>query len=136
MTVIEKLDMNVKQANSDFVAIKNAIVESGVEVAEGTRTADYADKVKEVYQLGCSKGTETREPTEIDLSSYESNGEIVETYADGSTKTTIVEFDESNGTIVETFADGSTRTTTVEFDEIGNPIKITDGNGNETVITW
>ena len=52
MTVIEKLDMNVKQANSDFVAIKNKIVEKGVEVAEGTKTAEYADKVGEVYEAG------------------------------------------------------------------------------------
>ena len=51
--------------------------------------------------------------TSIDLSAYESNGRIVETYEDGSTKTT-----------------------TVEFDAIGNPIKITDGNGNVTVLTW
>lgn len=51
--------------------------------------------------------------TSIDLSAYDSNGQIVETYADGSTKTT-----------------------TVEFDENGNPIKITDSNGNETVLTW
>ena len=49
----------------------------------------------------------------IDLSAYESSGQIVETYADGSTKTT-----------------------TVEFDENGNPIKITDSDGNETVLTW
>ena len=51
--------------------------------------------------------------TSIDLSAYDSNGQIVETYADGSTKTT-----------------------TVEFDENGSPIKITDSNGNETVLTW
>lgn len=51
--------------------------------------------------------------TSIDLSAYESNGQIVETYEDGSTKTT-----------------------TVEFDAIGNPIKITDANGNVTVLTW
>lgn len=52
MTIIEKLDMNVKQANSDFTAIKNKIIEKGVEVAEGTRTADYAEKVDEVYETG------------------------------------------------------------------------------------
>lgn len=52
MTVIEKLQMNADQANSDFVAIKNKIVEKGVEVADGTRTAEYADKVDEVYEQG------------------------------------------------------------------------------------
>lgn len=43
---------------------------------------------------------------------------------------------ESNGTIVETFADGSSKTTTVEFDADGNPVKITDGDGNITELTW
>ena len=52
MTTIEKLDMNVKQANSDFVAIKNKIVENGVEIADGTRTAEYAEKIDEVYEAG------------------------------------------------------------------------------------
>jgi hypothetical protein len=52
MTVIEKLQMNANQANSDFVAIKNKIVEKGVEVADGTRTAEYAGKVDEVYEAG------------------------------------------------------------------------------------
>lgn len=52
MTVIEKLDMNVKQANADFQAIKSKIVDKGVSVADGTRTAEYADKVDEVFEKG------------------------------------------------------------------------------------
>jgi hypothetical protein len=52
MTEIERLQMNANQANSDFVAIKGKIVEKGVEVAEGTRTAEYASKVDEVYEKG------------------------------------------------------------------------------------
>ena len=43
---------------------------------------------------------------------------------------------ETEGKIVETFADGTIKTTTMEFDESGNPIKITDDDGNETVLTW
>lgn len=43
---------------------------------------------------------------------------------------------DTNGQIVETFADGSTKTSTIEFDTDGNPIKITDGDGNVTTITW
>lgn len=43
---------------------------------------------------------------------------------------------ESSGQIVETYADGSTKTTQLEFDASGNPIKITDGDGNVTEITW
>ena len=52
MTTLEKLDMNVKQANSDFQAIKDKIEEKGVAIADGTRTADYASKVDEVYKAG------------------------------------------------------------------------------------
>lgn len=52
MTEIERLQMNANQANSDFVAIKGKIIEKGVEVAEGTRTAEYASKVDEVYEKG------------------------------------------------------------------------------------
>lgn len=52
MTEIERLQMNANQANSDFVAIKGKIVEKGVEVADGTRTAEYASKVDEVYEAG------------------------------------------------------------------------------------
>ena len=57
--------------------------------------------------------TEAEVPSEIDLSAFETAGTIVETYADDTTKTTVMEFD----------ADG-------------NPVKITDADGNETVLTW
>lgn len=46
------LEMNINQVNADFQAIKTKIVEKGVEVAEGTKTADYAEKVAEVYEAG------------------------------------------------------------------------------------
>ncbi len=46
------LEINVRQVNSDFQAIKNELVKSGVEVAEGTKTSEYADKVGEVYEAG------------------------------------------------------------------------------------
>lgn len=44
--------------------------------------------------------------------------------------------DFDSGRIVETFADGTTKTTTIEFDENGNPVKITDGDGNVTTYIW
>lgn len=44
--------------------------------------------------------------------------------------------DTGKGYIVETYADGTKRTTVMEFDEAGNPIKITDADGNETVLVW
>lgn len=43
---------------------------------------------------------------------------------------------ETNGTIVETYADGTTNTTSIEFDANGTPTKITDGDGNVTTLTW
>ena len=43
---------------------------------------------------------------------------------------------EINGQIRETYADGTVKTTTIEFDTNGNPIKFIDGNGNITTITW
>lgn len=52
MTNIEKLNMNIDQVNSDFVAIKNKITEYGVKVAENTPTTEYASKVAEVYDKG------------------------------------------------------------------------------------
>lgn len=43
---------------------------------------------------------------------------------------------DTDGKIVETFADGSSKTTTMEYDVKGNPIKVTDGDGNVTSLTW
>lgn len=53
----------------------------------------------------------------------------------GSSNINMTRFDEE-GVIVETFADGTEKTTTMEFDNNGNPIKITDSDGNVTVLTW
>ena len=43
---------------------------------------------------------------------------------------------ESNGVIVETYSDGSTKTYTMEFNSDGKPTKVTDSDGNVTVLTW
>ena len=53
------------------------------------------------------------QPSKIDMTAFESEGKIVETYPDETTKTTIMEFDDE-----------------------GNPIKITDPDGNETELVW
>lgn len=50
MTEIERLQESANQINSDFQAIRSAIVDSGVEVADGTRTAEYGAKVREIYE--------------------------------------------------------------------------------------
>lgn len=46
------LNENINQANSDFNAIKDKIVECGVEVADGTPTYQLRNKVIEVYNKG------------------------------------------------------------------------------------
>ena len=43
---------------------------------------------------------------------------------------------ETEGEIVETYPDGTSVTYNFEFDSEGNPVKITDSDGNETVLTW
>lgn len=58
------------------------------------------------------KGKEKR-TVAVDISGFETEGKIVETYSDG----TSVEY-------------------SFEFDSEGNPTKITDSDGNETVLTW
>lgn len=59
--------------------------------------------------------------TSIDLSKLDADGiidEVVVTTFDDNTQESVA------------------KTTTMEFDEDGNPIKITDADGNETVLTW
>lgn len=51
--------------------------------------------------------------TAIDMSAFDTEGKIVETYENGSSKTTIIEYDDNR-----------------------KPTKITDGNGNVTTLTW
>jgi YD repeat-containing protein len=43
---------------------------------------------------------------------------------------------DTTGEIIETYADETTKTTKIEFDEEGNPIRITDSSGHVTTITW
>jgi YD repeat-containing protein len=66
------------------------------------------------------------------------SAEVQETLNKIGTKASSIDLStfDSDGRIIETFADGSTRTTTMEFDADGNPIKITDADGNVTILTW
>ena len=80
----------------------------------------------------------------ITLLGFVSNDEWVfylDTLAKGSdlpkrvTAVNLTEF-ETSGIIEETYEDASTNTYNFEFDSEGNPTKITDSDGNETVLTW
>lgn len=81
------------------------IYSAGEHAVKITLAEDVVKKIDEIY-------LPESVATSIDLSKYESDGIIEETYASG------------------------TKTTTVEFDENGNPTKITDGDGNVTTLTW
>ena len=88
--------------------------------AGGFAVADAADiempdgrRLSEVELGGGGEGGSAESPVSVDLSAYETQGLIVETYADG-------------GEI----------SYQMEFDSGGKPIKVTDSNGNETVLKW
>lgn len=76
-------------------------------------TEGEVEEVREIAGEVAAEMLDYRTPTRIDLSALDTEGKIV-----------------------ETFRDGSTETTTMEFDADGNPVKITDMDGNETVLVW
>lgn len=43
---------NINQVCSDLTDIKNAIIDSGIEIPNGTPSSEYANKVSEVYEAG------------------------------------------------------------------------------------
>ena len=58
MTLTEKFEKNIDQVNSDFQAIKSKLIECGVEVADGTKTAELAEKVGAVFDAGRKAGND------------------------------------------------------------------------------
>ena len=103
-TMSATLTMNGGKANGSYQCI--AVVNY---TTPGSVTVNVTDTFVHVSFASLKDAP----PTSIDLSGYESNGEIVETFADGSTKTTVMEFNSD-----------------------GKPTKITDSNGNVTTLTW
>ena len=106
----------IKRADDPTTTIA---IYGGEEMASKAYVQQYVGEVVEQVSSGVGAIVEqyvdaaTARPTSIDLSQYESNGRIV-----------------------ETFADGTTKTTTVEFDGNGKPVKITDSAGNTTNLNW
>lgn len=47
---------NIIRANDDLLAVKDAVVATGVEIPNGTPSSLYADKIAEVYEKGKSEG--------------------------------------------------------------------------------
>ena len=93
------------QSTSEFTAM-GKFVESINEVYD--RLDDSEQKLEDIEKAASGDGV----PVAIDLSRLD------------------------GGEIVETFSDGSTKTTAIEYDADGNPIKITDGDGNATDLIW
>lgn len=54
------LEININQVNADFKNIKDAIVNNGVDVPDGTRTAEYAGKINEIYENGLANGKQSQ----------------------------------------------------------------------------
>jgi hypothetical protein len=54
------LEININQTKADFQAIKASLINNGVEVPDGTRTAEYADKINEIYENGLANGKQSQ----------------------------------------------------------------------------
>lgn len=101
----------VNQVIEDFVNTSNSEKEV-FETALRQEFQDFIDTVDIKIKAIETEAIEP-EPVSIDLCNFDTTGEIVETFADGTSKTTVAEFDEN-----------------------GNPIKITDCDGNATTLIW
>jgi hypothetical protein len=102
-TMSATLTMNGGKANGSYQCIA---VTNMTEMA--TVTVNITDTMVQVVFASL----EGSAPISIDLSSFESEGKIIETFPD------------------------SVKTTVMEFNSDGKPTKITDSNGNVTTLTW
>ena len=80
MNEIDRLNMNVNQAMADLTSVKDAIVNNGVEVADGTPSSNYGDKVDAVYKAGKQNATETVSNVIIDKIGSTPTGKNLITY--------------------------------------------------------
>ena len=55
---MENLQRNINQVGSDFRAIKEKIEAHGVSMSDAQKTADYAQKIDDVYDIGYNRGEE------------------------------------------------------------------------------
>lgn len=107
-------DQIIEAANANAAAVLSEAQAYTDAAMENATTQDVAVLHEaQAYTDEAIANVKTPDPVSIDLSALDTEGKIIETFADGSTKTTMVEFD----------ADG-------------NPVKIIDADGNETVLTW
>lgn len=108
--------LTVKNGESGSITVDSELSATSENPLQNKVIAQMAEVIKEnfvdLYGKVNNKQDKVPVPTSVNMSGYDS------------------------GTIVETFADGTTKTTTIEFDADGNPTKITDGDGNVATYTW
>lgn len=109
---VSSLDAQVKDLDNRLDEFSPGVDE---ETAERIAALEAQDKTltEAALATGIRLNKLETPATSVDLTKYESNGDIVETYADGSTKTY-----------------------KMEFNADGKPTKVTDSDGNVTVLTW
>lgn len=69
MKNIEKLQMNVHQAESDLINIKQRLEHYGASIPNATPSSEYASKINEVYESGVSYADDTLTETNDSLES-------------------------------------------------------------------
>lgn len=82
MLHMSTLSQNVHQAIHDFDNIKDAIIEKGVEISEGTHTSEYAEKIQEIETGITPSGTILiiENGAGIDVTEYASANVNVDTF--------------------------------------------------------
>ncbi len=105
-------DVVMYNGSAYVVAVNNPAPVMGI-IPEGDTTGRWALLAAKGEKGEPGEKGEEKRTVAVDLSGFETEGKIVETYSDG----TSVEY-------------------SFEFDSEGNPTKITDSDGNETVLTW
>jgi bacillopeptidase F (M6 metalloprotease family) len=109
--IIEAANANAATLDAAVLSESKQYTDTAMEKATNQDVAVLHEA--QVYTDAAIENVKIPDPVSIDLSALDTEGKIVETFADGSTKITLVEFDEN-----------------------GNPIKLVDADGNETVLTW
>ena len=105
-------DVVMYNGSAYVVAVNSTAPVMGI-VPEGDSTGRWALLAAKGEKGEPGENGKEKRTVAVDLSGFETEGKIVETYSDG----TSVEY-------------------SFEFDSEGNPTKITDSDGNETVLTW
>ena len=131
---LELMEEGIIEAQQKLDSVSDAVLYT-------PQTLSYEQKAQARENIGAASAEEVAQIVESANAAFEGVGNALENLGEAVTEIqkVAVSVDLSqfeSGVITETYADGSTLTYTMEFDADGNPIKITDSNGNITVLTW